>query len=179
MHLWPLFWGVFFILIGINIILKTFFNFSIPFFRVAFALLIIFIGIKIMFPSVCTGGWKTSPAVDEKTTVFGEQAISGDKAEGEHSVVFGSVRLDLTKVDVSKETVNVKVDAVFGGAGIRIDPAMPVKIIGSAVFGGILMPNGNSSVFGTTYYQSESYKDGQPHLEMTVNAVFGGVEIKK
>ena len=180
MHLWPLFWGCFFILIGINIILRTFFNINIPFFRVAFAVLVIFIGIAIMFPGV---GEKfiqrgvNGVYIDERTTMFGEATIEGDRVKGEHSVIFGSLNLDLTKVEI-KENVRIKIDTVFGGTEIKIDPSKPVRISGSAAFGGIVLPNGNSAAFGSTIYQSDSYKEGSPAILLEANAVFGGIEIK-
>ena len=180
MHLWPLFWGCFFIMIGINIILRTFFNINIPFFRVAFAVLVIFVGIAIIFPGI---GEKFTPRgvngayIDERTTMFGEAVIEGDKVKGEHSVVFGSLKLDLSKVEI-KEKIKIKIDTVFGGTEIKIDPAKPIRITGSAAFGGIVLPNGNSAAFGSTIYQSDSYKEGAPALLLDVNAVFGGVEIK-
>jgi predicted membrane protein len=177
MDIWGMFWGIFFILLGFNIILKTFFHLDFPFFRVAVALLIILAGIRVMFPGLHGRG--SSPVIiDEQTTMFAEQTIAGEKIPAEHSVVFGSIKLDLTKADVSKATASIKVDAVFGGAGIIIDASKPVKITASSAFGGILLPNGNSTAFGTMTYESDSYKEGQPHLELVVNAVFGGVEIK-
>ena len=45
--------------------------------------------------------------------------------------------------------------------------------------GGIMLSNGNSAAFGSTTYQTDSYKDGAPALLIEVNAVFGGVEIRK
>lgn len=181
MHLWPLFWGCFFVLIGINIILRTFFNINIPLFRVAFALLVIFIGVRIMFPGI-GGKWmmpdNAASYSNDRTTMFGEATIEGDKLKGEHSVIFGSLKLDLSKVEI-KENVKVKIDTVFGGTEIKIDPAKPVKITGNAAFGGIVLPNGNSAAFGSTTYQTDSYKDGAPALLIDVSAVFGGVEIKK
>jgi hypothetical protein len=43
MHVWPIFFGVFFILLGLNMILRSFFHFDFPVFKVAVGLLIIFI----------------------------------------------------------------------------------------------------------------------------------------
>jgi predicted membrane protein len=178
MHIWGIFWGVLFILIGLNIILRTFFNINVPFFRIAFALLVIFIGVKIMFPSNWSNTqWRT--IADERTTMFSEQVFSGEKVPSEHSVVFGSAKIDLTKIDVSKNTVKIKVDTVFGGTEIKIDPLKPVKITASAAFGGVQLPNGNAAAFGTSIYQSDSFKDGEPALLVEVSAVFGGVDIKK
>jgi hypothetical protein len=42
-----------------------------------------------------------------------------------------------------------------------------------------MLSNGNSAAFGSTTYQTDSYKDGAPALLIEVNAVFGGVEIRK
>jgi hypothetical protein len=176
MHLWPVFWGVFFILVGLNILLKTFFHFDLPFFKVAFGLLIIFMGISVMFPSKWHDefGAKT----DGHATMFARQEIGGAAVPHEHSVVFGSAKIDLTKLEVN-ETVKIKVDTVFGSTEIKIDPMKPLKISGNSAFGGIQMPDGNSTAFGAINYRTDSYKEGQPYISLEVNTVFGGTEINK
>lgn len=178
MNIWTLFVGAFFILLGTSIILKSF-GINIPFFRFAFAALVIFIGVKILFPG--KGGNFCGTVVGTATgreTIFGESKIEGNGISGDYSVVFGANKMDLTKIDVKEKTVTVKVDAVFGGSEVKVDTNMPLKITASAVFGGVTLPNGNAAAFGTNVYQSASYKEGSPHLHIEANAVFGGIEIK-
>jgi predicted membrane protein len=176
MHIWPVFLGVFFILAGLNIILKTFFNFDIPFFKIAIGLFIIFIGIRVMFPSKWHGDFK--PKADGRATIFSQQEMGGALVPHEHSIVFGSAKIDLTKLEVNG-SVKIKVDTVFGSTEIKIDPSKPMKIHGSTAFGGIILPNGNSTAFGSVNYETDSYKEGQPFILLEVNTVFGGTEINK
>jgi predicted membrane protein len=176
MHVWPIFFGVFFILLGLNMILRSFFHFDFPVFKVAVGLLIIFIGIKVMFPEKYHNGLNAKS--DGRTTMFAQQEPGGNSVPLEHSVVFGSAKIDLTKLDI-KENVAVKVDTVFGSTAITIDPSKPLKISGSAVFGGIQTPDGNSTAFGNIEYQTDSFREGEPYILLRVNTVFGGTEINK
>lgn len=177
MNLWTLFVGAFFILLGTSIVLKAF-GLNVPFFRIAFAALIIFIGIKILLPGK-TGTWCGNiTSTTGRETMFGESKIEGPEISGEYSVVFGANKMDLTKVELKNKTITIKIDVVFGGAEVKIDTVKPVRIVASAVFGGVTLPNGNAAAFGTNIYQSQSYKEGSPHILIEANSVFGGIEIK-
>jgi hypothetical protein len=171
MNIWTLFVGAFFVLLGTSIILKAF-GLNIPFFRFAFAALVIFIGVKILFPgqtgSFCGG---IAAGSTGRETMFSESKIEGNAVSGTYSVVFGSNKMDLSKVEIKDKTVTVKIDVVFGGSEVKVDTAMPLRIVASAVFGGVSLPNGNAAAFGTNTYQSQSYKEGEPHLLI-------GIEIK-
>ena len=177
MNLWTLFAGAFFVLMGTSIILKSF-GINIPFFRFAFAALVIFIGIRILIPgkagSCCSG----ISSATGRETMFAESTIEGPEISGEYSVIFGANKMDLTKVELKDQTVKIKIDVVFGGAEVKLDTTKPVKIVASAVFGGVTLPNGNAAAFGTNIYQSQSYKEGSPHILIEANSVFGGIEIK-
>lgn len=175
MHFWTAIWGSFFVLLGLSMILKAF-GVNFPFFRLAVACLIIFIGLKILLPGKF-GGF-TPPQQTGRETMFAESVLSGPDVKGEYSVVFGSSKMDLTGIELKDETVKIKLDTVFAGSEIKIDTKKPVKITATAVFGGVSLPNGAAAAFGTGVYTSDTYKEGQPHIQIEVNAVFGGVEIR-
>jgi len=175
MPFWTILWGTLFILIGTAMILKAF-GVNIPLFKIAFAFFFIFIGIKILIPGKWIGCNQSSTGRD---TLFAESIISGPDVSGKYSVVFGSNKIDLTGLEIKEEDVKINVDVVFGASEIRVDSKKPVKISSSAVFGAIEMPGGNASVFGTSSYTSDSYKEGEPHILIGANVVFGAIEIKK
>jgi hypothetical protein len=177
MNIWTLFSGCFIVLVGVSIILRGF-GINIHFFRFAFAALIIFIGIRMIFPGK---PWNCSGNISSTTgreTMFAESNISGADLSGEYSVIFGANKMDLTRVEVKDQTVKIKIDVVFGGAEVKVDTLKPIRIVASAVFGGVTLPNGNAAAFGTNIYQSQSYKEGSPHILIEANSVFGGIEIK-
>ena len=170
MSVFTVFWGVFFILLGFTMILKAF-GIDLPFFRIALAVLLIFVGIKMLVP----GAWPAKST--GRTTMFAESEIKGSDIDGEYSVIFGSNKIDLTEAGYT-ETKIIKIDAVFGSSEVKINPEIPLKIKGNAVFGEVSMPNTRSVVFGGGDYESESYDKNSPHLYIEANAVFGAVQIK-
>jgi len=139
-----------------------------------FAVFIIFVGISIMFPGVfkkCCGISQTG-----RETMFSESNIEGNNISGEYSTIFGSSNIDLTQI--APGSPKIELNAIFGGVKVKIDRAKPYRIKGNAAFGGVMLPNGNTAAFGTTVYQTDSYKEGSPAIEVEANAVFGGIEIR-
>ncbi len=48
-----------------------------------------------------------------------------------------------------------------------------------AVFAGAELPDGNTAVFGSSSYQSESYNPDSNHLKIKLDVVFGGVKVRR
>ncbi len=94
-------------------------------------------------------------------------------------MVFGKGNFDFTNIDLSQGNVNVKIGTVFGAVEIRIDRDMPVRIVADAVFAGAELPDGNTAVFGSSSYQSESFDPDSSHLKIKLDVVFGGVKIRR
>ncbi len=79
-----LFWGLIVILIGISIIVKAVFKIDIPVFRMVFAFLLIYWGVKIMFGDVFS-------RKSEGTVVFNEAKFNASSKNNEYNVIFGRV----------------------------------------------------------------------------------------
>lgn len=167
--------GSFFILMGVSMILRMF-GIDLPITRVIFALFLISIGVRMLLPkhSFC----RESTDGGEATTFRSSRSAKTDSSSAEYSVAFGSKAIDLTRVDLSKGDVRVKVSVAFGQAEVAVDPKMPLKISGSSAFGNVDLPGGNSAVFGTASYKSDAYKEGSPALLIEASSAFGAIEIK-
>ncbi|MFC2129763.1 hypothetical protein ACFLQX_03165 [Bacteroidota bacterium] len=168
-----LLWGAFILLLGIALIIKVVFNVDFPIFKILVGLFIIAIGLKIllgrtMFPSGNVG---------PNETMFNEHVYENPEKGKEYSVMFGKGTYDFTDVDLSEGTFYVKVSTVFGGSVIKIRRDMPVKIDADAVFSGAELPDGNTAVFGSSYYTSESYDPDSAYLHIKADVVFGGVQV--
>jgi hypothetical protein len=48
-----------------------------------------------------------------------------------------------------------------------------------SAFAGADLPNGNSAVFGSTTYESPAYAADKPYLDLKIDVVFGGVDVKE
>jgi hypothetical protein len=53
----------------------------------------------------------------------------------------------------------------------------PVRITADAVFAGAELPDGNTAVFGTTVYESDSWSADSVGIVIKVEVVFGGVQV--
>lgn len=168
-----LFWGALLLILGIALIIKVVFNIDFPIFKIIIGLFFIFLGLKVLFGRVLIPEGKVGP----HDTIFSERVYDYPEQGKEYSVVFGKGVYDFTNVDLSKGDFNAKVSTVFGGAVIKIDDTMPVRIDADAVFAGAELPDGNTAVFGSSHYRTDSYKADSASLNIKVDVVFGGVQI--
>jgi len=168
-----LFWGALLLILGIVLIIKVVFNIDFPIFKILVGLFFIFIGLKVLFGKVLIPEGKVGP--DE--TVFSEKVYDRPESGKEYSVIFGKGDYDFTNVDLSNGDFNVEVNTVFGGSIIRIDDSMPVRITADAVFSGAELPDGNTAVFGTSNYITDSYEADSASLNIKISAVFAGVQV--
>ena len=167
------FWGFVLICIGLAIIFRVVFDINL--FRIIIAVLIILFGVRILVGK----NWIPEKSKKERDTVFSDhnyREIPKDRTE--YNVIFGKSVFDFTGMDSTiHESVQIKVDVVFGAAIIKINPNMPVKIKSEAVFGGSKMPDGNTVAFGNITYTTNSYKRDTPHFYIESDVVFGGIEV--
>jgi len=163
------FWGVLILLFGLSIILKTVFNVNIPLVRIFFAIILIYLGIKML-----TGNCWSKP----NWRVFSKTEISSTESiQKEYSVVFGSANIDLSGIAINKDSVSTEINVVFGSAILKVNPAVPTKIILNSAFAGAKTPDGNTTAMGKYVYTTPSYKEGTPCLLIEADAVFSSLDI--
>lgn len=163
------FWGVVLILIGLGVIINVVFGVKIPIFRTIFALFLIYLGIQML---TGTSFWNKS----KKTAIFEEKAIEVTTASDKYDVVFGKGEIDLSGIELKEHNVRVDINTVFGGSVIKINPALPTRIVASSAFGGAHLPDGNMVAFGQYTYKTENFKSAEKHLLIHASVVFGGLE---
>ena len=162
-----LFWGAIVVLIGITIILNGVLGIRIPIIRIVFGLLLIYWGVSLL---VGARFGRSGAAV------FSDSEVRASSA-GKQDVIFGRSVIDLTGI-VLKEGVNrYEVNTVFGASIIKLDRAMPVKVVASSAFAGVKMPDGGNIAFGETTYRSMSLKEDSTYLLVKASVVFGGTEV--
>jgi hypothetical protein len=97
-----LFWGILLVLFGATIIVKAVFKINIPFFRIGFALLLIYFGARILF-----GG--TGFKADRNTTMFSNTKVEYLVPGSEYNVFFGRSTIDLSDIDISSGKKKVEI----------------------------------------------------------------------
>ena len=161
------FWGVIVVLLGLSIILNVATGVKIPFFRIFFGLLLIYWGISLL---------AGSRFHRSGSTIFSDSEIRATAA-GKQDVIFGRGIIDLSGVVLKQGVNRYEVNTVFGASVIKLDPAMPVKVIASSAFAGVKMPDGGNIAFGETTYRSLNLREDSTYLLVKTSVVFGGVEV--
>jgi predicted membrane protein len=163
------FWSGALVLLGIGIILNVFLKTKIPFVRIFFALLLIYIGVSLFFARSWRGlEWRRHHLPERVRVTDGSQ---------KHDIVFGEGEVDLTGVKLADKVIKEEVDVAFGSCRIRLNPAMPVRVEVSSAFAEVRMPSGNEVGFGDHVYRSKDLDESQPHLVVKVDVAFGHVEV--
>jgi hypothetical protein len=166
-----IFWGVLLIIVGAWFLVRRFVPFHIPVVRVVIAVLLIYVGIRVLVHG---------PLVPEgHTAVFSESTVLRYSAERsqDYNVIFSRGDVDLTQVAVSGAGVRAEVNVVFGSGTLRINPKTPARVNMSSAFGTVEVPGGRSVAFGETVYTTPAYAAGAPCLEVHATAVFGRLTI--
>ncbi|OHD66943.1 MAG: hypothetical protein A2096_11365 [Spirochaetes bacterium GWF1_41_5] len=167
------FWGAILILIGISIMIKTFFNIDLPVMRILFACLFIWIGIKIL----AGGKFPQHAAVrDEQSIIFGEGKIDVQEIKSSYSVIFGKGDIDLSRVVLDKDTT-IEINTVFGSSSVKLGN-YPVIISANSAFAEVKMPDSRVANFGSTEYSGKN-SEGAHRLKIRASAVFGQMEFRQ
>lgn len=161
------FWGIVVVLLGLSIILNVVAGVKIPFFRIFFGLLLIYWGLSLLIGA----RFRRSGAA-----VFSDAKVKAASA-GKHDVVFGRATIDLSGIALKEGVNRYEVNTIFGASVIRLDPAMPVKVIASAAFGGVKVPDGGNVAFGESTWRSSSLREDSTHLLVKADVVFGATEV--
>jgi predicted membrane protein len=145
-------------------------------------IILIAVGLLVMWNSLTSR--KSTPASpaeagDPRTTVNGAAIFSGlerrittqDFQGGHVTAIFGGIELDLSEANIQGDEATLEVNAIFGGAEIRVPYSWQVSYCGSPVFGGV---EDKTRVRSSDEVSSSKTKV----LNITGAIIFGGLEIK-
>jgi len=169
-----LFWGIVLIIIGISLIIKVVFHIEFPIIKVLFAFFFIYLGIRILVGNWGTHVFRSGP----DDIVFGQASFVHEHiVPKEQSIIFGSGSIDFRKINMNALPAEIQINSVFGGCEVYIRKDLPVKIKVDAAMAGVTLPNNNTTVFGSAFYQSPSFDEKLPYLFIKADAVFSGLKI--
>lgn len=167
-----IFWGAILVILGIAVMVNFAFGVRLPIFRILLALFFFYLGISIL------SGISLSPTRTCSTTEA--RQLEAGKPAKRYDVIFGRGIINLTDVTLKENRVTkVEVNTVFGASVIRVNPAVPTKVVVSSAFASARMPDGNSIAFGESTYRSDSLSDCKSYLLVNASVVFGSTEIVK
>lgn len=170
-----IFWGLIFLLIGINIILKAVFNISIPFFRIIIGLFVIYLGLSLILGfSIFNKKGTFFPGKDNFSVFCNFSGLDygslGDRLEV--NTLFSDSTVDVDKIDAAKMAgKTLVINTVFGNNKTYLDKDISYDIGASVAFGIISLPNGESISFGQM--ERSLNADAPEKLKIKISTVFG------
>lgn len=165
-----IFWGLVLIVIGLVMIINYVFNISLPIFKILFAGLLIYWGLKILFGGSCCVRTCSSSAFTNSTLSYSEN-------QKDYSIVFGKAELDLTNSSLTQNKT-IDVNAVFGDMTVILNRGANFEIVSNVAFGNIRVPDNNQSGFGNYNYKSQNFNSALPYLTIKAHSVFGNMTLK-
>lgn len=165
-----IFWGSILILLGVSIIVKVVFHVNIPIFRVAFALLLIFLGVKLL----------TGFSFFEKyqgTIIFEKKSVLFDNNTKEYNTIFAKGEYDFSSIKPGLSSEKIQINTIFAESQLILNSQIPTFVRVNSVFALSKIPDGSSVSFGEMIYKTPSFKADSPALYINVNVIFGGLEI--
>lgn len=169
-----LFWGIVLIIVGLSLIIKVVFHVEFPIMKILFAFFFIYLGIKILVGNWGNHIFRSGP----DDIVFGQGNFTHENVvPKEQSIIFGSGTIDFRHVDLNALPAEIEINAVFGGCEILLKKDLPVRIKVDAAMAGVTLPNNNTTVLGSAFYESPNIDEKRPHLIIKANAVFSGLKV--
>ena len=168
-----LFWGSILILFGISVILKAMFHIHIPLFRLLFALILIYLGIRVLVG----GAWCRSHC---STVMFSESSSMAADDKGEYSIIFGRGVIDTGAVPASDKVI--RINTIFGASVVKVPKNVPTIVKVDAAFSSVKLPDGNIASFGTYIYKNKACAeapDSVARRTIRLDVVFGSSVVEE
>jgi len=160
--------GIILLVIGVILLLNSFFNFNISVFKLTVGVVIVLFGVFILFNGF---GFQ-----DSRSIIFREGIIRVSEVQDEYNIIFASGTVDLSKVKIEDEVKKIKVNTIFAEGKVILNPDVPTLIKASSAFGELKLPDSSSVVFGSQKYRIGEISANQGYLEIEASAVFGALK---
>jgi hypothetical protein len=164
------FWGVFLIVMGVAIVLKVLLKVEIPLVRLFIALVLIYAGIGMLLDK----GWNKSQRI---VAFDGREVTVTGVPESEYNILFGHGVIDLTGVSLKGRNTLIKVNTIFAGSALKLNPAIPTRVSINYAFAGVQLPGTDSSFLGKKEYHTPGFREDKPYLQINADVVFGELSI--
>jgi predicted membrane protein len=170
-----IFWGSILVLLGLSVIVRIVFNIHVPLVRIVFALVIIYLGVRVLVG----GTWNRCGGPNASTVVFSDVKTELPKDSTEYNIIFGKGVVKLDSAALAEKNKKVKINTVFGATEIVVSSNIPAIIRVTSAFSGARMPDGNIISFGEYVYKTKAVSDPAKALHVDASVVFGGLEIRE
>lgn len=178
------FWGIVLICIGLSLICKTIFGFSLPILRIALAAFLMYMGMCLLFGTCFKDTHCLSMFTHHKkhgTPAHGALLRSTTNAGStlrSCTILFGHENIDLSQLPMPNTETHLDIQSTFGSIMIWLNPAIPTKLIINSTFSTNQLPD--TTVItknGNHHVASIGPADRPPLLIINAHTVFSTLSI--
>lgn len=168
------FWGLLLVLLGLSIISKTIFGFTIPFIRIIFAVYLLYIGFMLLLGAM---GYNTNVFYPFSCNKSKVKHISHNKTS--YSVVFSEGTIDLSDIVITQQPTTIEISTVFGRSTLLLNPTIPTQLSVNNVFSHSILPD--ETEFAAMGEKTIAFgpQNQTPALIIKANIVFSNFVVKK
>lgn len=184
--------GTFFVMAGISIFVNVIFGINIPFGRIFFGLLMLYIGFMFIsgFSRFNAGGCCAqyrgsagchSNCLGKAEIIIDAATVAQQHSNYEYSTILGSSIIDLSHLrpeDISadKTPLIITANTVLGKTDLKINKNIATRINAHGVLSGTNLPDGTAVTMGSHIYSSHAAPVA-PQIVISTNTVLGGLEV--
>lgn len=179
-----MFWGLFFLVVGLIIIVQTIFKIDLPVLRILFGCLLIYWGVKVLFGSfgLRMSGFQFEKVSTDTESAFSETAFRVRNPDGSinrrFSSAFSSTTIDLRDLKLEEMDTTFKIESGFSAVKILTPSAVPIKALVSSGLAKVKIRGQKVGSIGETEFQSPGYIADQPHIKLQIEVGFGDVVVE-
>jgi len=169
-------WGIFLLLLGIQLVAQAIFGVSIPFLRVGIGAFVMYAGINIILASTLNSenpSFTTLFNTGNNTSNIGVVIKKNNKVT--HNIVCSTSTIDLSKVKPKRKTT-IEINTTLGTSVIKLNPDVPTVVNARSAFARTSLPNETQLSLGSYVYRT--HHDSDPVLEINLNTAFGSAIVE-
>lgn len=114
---------------------------------------------------------------ERRSIIFSDRDLVASGFEGIIKMMFSSGMLDLTEMKPPISSRSLRLNIAFSDAKIKIPEHIPVVVKINTIFSDVKQPKNRDVKLGGFDLVSRSFVDGQPYIEVKIQAFFSDVDI--
>ena len=180
-----MFWGLSFTVFGLVLVLNSLFGFHFPIWRVLFGVWLIYLGVRLLWPSFgdshgVGSAQRFSSVTNDHLAILGRSTFKMQDTSEDFVTVLGKSMADLSFWDQQELTQNqtYKLVIVLGNMVLTLPKNRPFKITGELVMSNFKVDPSQSLTLQEGIYTSPDFKPTDPHLILEVNAVMSQIKVQ-
>jgi len=166
------FYSVLLILLGILLLVRYVFKIKIPIFLISTAIILIILGVSLFVNGPGIGS--------ENNIVFSKnRIIQAVNPSNEYTFVFANGTIDLTKTHPQNIGQKIKINTIFSNGTIKVNPQTPLIVKTHSAFAVTETPNKDLIYFGSSSYQTKSFKKESEYIDIDAKVIFGMLTVEE